>query len=465
MRCCCSRRSAAASRRGSSNDVPATMASLSAFNRWLEDDWGFHYRGRLIGVPMLSLADPDAALAEVGSLIERGARIVHVRPAPVPTGRGRGRSLGDRLHDRVWATLAEAGIPVAFHLGDSGYNSFAGAWGSADTFEAFGGVDVLSRLVVSDRAIHDTIGSLVIDGVFHRHPKLRVASIENGSDWLHLAREAPAQAFQPDPVGVPRGPARHRAPTRLGDALSRGRLARARRSDRRRADPVRIRLAPRRGRRAPARLRQGALALQGGRGPPDHARELSRAARGADQRMDFALSEEQELLQDTVRSFVAKECPPKIVRAIFDGERAPVPALWNGLAEIGIAGLAIPEALRRRGTRAARPRARRRRARPRRGARPVPRSRARGARARARRERGAAERPGCRGSRRATRARRWRSPRTTGAGCRRSGASSSRTAACAAASSSCPRRRAPTSTSSAAAAARSRSSKPEPARA
>jgi alkylation response protein AidB-like acyl-CoA dehydrogenase len=60
--------------------------------------------------------------------------------------------------------------------------------------------------------------------------------------------------------------------------------------------------------------------------------------------MDFALSEEQELLQSTVHGFVAKECPPQTVRAIFDGERQAVPALWKGLAEIGIAGLVVPEA-------------------------------------------------------------------------------------------------------------------------
>lgn len=193
------------------HDVPATMASLSAFNRWLEEDWGFSYEGRLIGVPMLSLADPDAALAEAGSLLARGARVVHVRPAPVPTGQGSGRSLGDPLHDPVWARLAEAGVPVAFHLGDSGYNAFAGAWGAAGVFEAFGQVDVLSRLVVSDRAIHDTVGSLIVHGVFHRHPKLKIASIENGSDWLHLlvkrlrklANQTPS-AFREDPLDTVR---------------------------------------------------------------------------------------------------------------------------------------------------------------------------------------------------------------------------------------------------------------------
>ena len=196
---------------GLRHDIPATMASLSAFNRWLEEDWGFAHRGRLIGVPMLSLADPAAALAEVNSLIERGARMVHIRPAPVPAQSGGGRSLGDKLHDPVWARLAEAGVPVAFHLGDSGYNAFAAAWGAAGTFEGFGNVDVLSRLVVSDRPIHDTLASLVIHGVFHRHPKLRVASIENGSDWLHrlvkrlrkLANQSPS-AFHEDPLDTVR---------------------------------------------------------------------------------------------------------------------------------------------------------------------------------------------------------------------------------------------------------------------
>jgi predicted TIM-barrel fold metal-dependent hydrolase len=168
------------------HDVPATMASLTAFNRWLEEDWGFAYERRLIAAPMLSLADPDAALTELDSLIERGARIVLIRPAPVPGEHGTSRSLGDRAHDPVWARLAQASIPVAFHLGDSGYNAFTVMWGGSANFEGFGNTSILSRILVSDRAIHDTIAALVVDGVFFRHPTLRVASIENGSDWLAL---------------------------------------------------------------------------------------------------------------------------------------------------------------------------------------------------------------------------------------------------------------------------------------
>jgi predicted TIM-barrel fold metal-dependent hydrolase len=168
------------------DDIPATMASLSAFNRWLEEDWGYSHEDRIIAAPMISLADPQAAAAEVDSLLDRGARIVHVRPAPVPTGHTKGRSLGDPLHDPVWARLAEASVPVAFHLGDSGYNAMLSApWGGSDRFEPFRHPDILGRVIISDRAIHDTMASLIVHGVFTRHPHLRVASIENGSDWIY----------------------------------------------------------------------------------------------------------------------------------------------------------------------------------------------------------------------------------------------------------------------------------------
>ena len=189
------------------HDVGATMASLSAFNRWLEEDWGFDYRGRILAAPMLSLADPDAAVAEVESLLQRGVRIVHVRPAPVPGPNGTSRSLGDKLHDPVWARIAEAGVPVAFHLGDSGYEArFGSAWGGRGDF-GFGKSDPLGHVLSEGRAIHDTVASLVVHGVFRRHPTLRVASIENGSDWLdvlvkHLRKQANQTpwAFAEDPL-------------------------------------------------------------------------------------------------------------------------------------------------------------------------------------------------------------------------------------------------------------------------
>ena len=61
--------------------------------------------------------------------------------------------------------------------------------------------------------------------------------------------------------------------------------------------------------------------------------------------MHFGLTEEQALLQETVRGFVAGECPAPRLREIFDAGPGHDPALWKGLAEIGIAGLTVPEPL------------------------------------------------------------------------------------------------------------------------
>src|SRR5215470_9543589 len=60
--------------------------------------------------------------------------------------------------------------------------------------------------------------------------------------------------------------------------------------------------------------------------------------------MDFGLSEEQELLQDTVRSFAKGECPVQRLREIYDAG-GHEPALWKGLAELGCAGLGLPESV------------------------------------------------------------------------------------------------------------------------
>jgi len=59
--------------------------------------------------------------------------------------------------------------------------------------------------------------------------------------------------------------------------------------------------------------------------------------------MHFGLTEEQEMLQETVRGFVANECPPPRLREIFDAGTGDAPALWRGIVEMGLTGLVIPE--------------------------------------------------------------------------------------------------------------------------
>ena len=189
------------------HDVEATMATVHAFNLWLDEDWGFDRPDhRIISAPIISLADPDKAVEEVEYVLGKGAKMVLVRPAPVP-GVVKPRSLGDPVHDPVWARLAEAGVPVGFHLSDSGYLAIAALWGGKATFEGFGKKDPLDQVLLDDRAIHDAMASMIVHQVFTRHPRLKVASIENGSYFVYrlikrlkkAANIAPYH-FKEDPV-------------------------------------------------------------------------------------------------------------------------------------------------------------------------------------------------------------------------------------------------------------------------
>jgi predicted TIM-barrel fold metal-dependent hydrolase len=164
------------------HDPEAASAAFSGFNRWLEEDWGFAYRDRLFAAPYISMMDPEWAASEVASLIDRGARLISMVPGPVPIG-DRSRSIADPSYDAVWSRINEAGIAVAFHSGDAGYRAFtAEAWGGQREFRAFNYDSLVGCL--SPEPIHDTFAALVCHGLFDRHPRLRVASIECGSTWV-----------------------------------------------------------------------------------------------------------------------------------------------------------------------------------------------------------------------------------------------------------------------------------------
>jgi len=59
--------------------------------------------------------------------------------------------------------------------------------------------------------------------------------------------------------------------------------------------------------------------------------------------MDLGLSEEQELLKNSAREFLEKECPEEHVRAMEEDEKGYSPDLWKKMADLGWQGLMIPE--------------------------------------------------------------------------------------------------------------------------
>ena len=80
-------------------------------------------------------------------------------------------------------------------------------WGLTTEFEAFR-YDPLKRLLTYSN-IADTVAALIGGGLFDRFPKIRVCTIENGSDWvsglvkrLGKAYKQASYAFPSDPVEI-----------------------------------------------------------------------------------------------------------------------------------------------------------------------------------------------------------------------------------------------------------------------
>ncbi len=162
-------------------EVGMTYKVFRAFNEWLEDDWGYDHRHRLYSAPAIPVLDPQLATEELDRVLERGARLIALRPGPA-----NGRSPADPVWDPFWARLQEADVPAAYH-------AYGGLDAYGDAFRLLwqrNGVgdrayeSNLQQAWVGDRPMLDTALALVLGNVFGRFPQLKVLSVELGCAWV-----------------------------------------------------------------------------------------------------------------------------------------------------------------------------------------------------------------------------------------------------------------------------------------
>lgn len=187
------------------DDTQAVVALMKGFNRWIEEDWGFDYKEKIFASPYISLMDIDQAVSELEWCLEKGARTIVMRPAPVWTQEGQ-LSPGDPVFDPFWSRINEAGITTVIHAGDSGYSSQGyaeDAFGSSMTGRYRPSIKAFSI----ERAAHDWLITMSMERMYTRFPNLRIASVENGADYLDMlfrklkqqAKKSPSW-FDEDPV-------------------------------------------------------------------------------------------------------------------------------------------------------------------------------------------------------------------------------------------------------------------------
>lgn len=163
--------------------------ALDAYNEWA-CKLTSKFPGRMWIAAVLKSAKPgataDGLAAEAAHLIKLGARAVFI-PTGLPPADLRP---SDPALDKFYATLAEANVSLVTHPpGGTGFTSKAWRPG------------MLSG-INGHIAEENFIASLVMGGVFHRHPTLRFGVVECGASWIGPLAEY--LDFSADPARAPK---------------------------------------------------------------------------------------------------------------------------------------------------------------------------------------------------------------------------------------------------------------------
>ena len=165
----------------SSRDDDVLYGGIDALNRGMSEACGAD--DRLLAVGMVSLRDPERALASLDRALELGCSAILV-----PTAADGDRSPAHVANDPVWARVAEAGVPIVCHIG-LGSGTLRPAWHNngqpIPRDHVGGGENVRSKDFPSMHHNPEKfLTCMVLDGVFERFPELRCGVIELGASWV-----------------------------------------------------------------------------------------------------------------------------------------------------------------------------------------------------------------------------------------------------------------------------------------
>ena len=151
-------------------DTELVNRCMQVYNDWIAE-YCQAYPKRLKGIAMINVDDIDWAIEEVKRTQKLGlvGAMIPVFPAP-----GRSYNLPD--YEPFWATAEDLGIPLSLHI----------ATIRPGTVQELVDLETLppEYFCNADYWVRMSFASMIFNGVFERHPKLVVGSIENEAAWV-----------------------------------------------------------------------------------------------------------------------------------------------------------------------------------------------------------------------------------------------------------------------------------------
>jgi predicted TIM-barrel fold metal-dependent hydrolase len=140
---------------------------------------------RLLPLPLMPAWDIDLCITEAKRVKALGARGVNMTSDPQDLG---APDLANRAWDPFWEVVSDLELPVHFHIGASVtamtfYGKYFWESQKEGTKLAIGGTLLF---IGNARVVTNTI----LSGMFDRHPKLQMVSVESGVGWIPFILEA-----------------------------------------------------------------------------------------------------------------------------------------------------------------------------------------------------------------------------------------------------------------------------------
>jgi predicted TIM-barrel fold metal-dependent hydrolase len=148
-------------------DVDYKKACFDAYNLWIAEYCGAH-PDRLIGVGQTALRSVGEGIEDLRTITALGLRGVMLPGTPAVS------DYDDPVYAPFFAAAVELGLPLSFHILTEGAN-FSGLRARGPKLNGF-----LSII----RGCQDIVGVFVLGGVFERHPKLKIVSVEADAGWV-----------------------------------------------------------------------------------------------------------------------------------------------------------------------------------------------------------------------------------------------------------------------------------------
>jgi predicted TIM-barrel fold metal-dependent hydrolase len=147
-------------------DIELKQACMEAYNRWLLS-FCAPYPDRLIGLGQCAVRTPDSGIAELRVIAAQGFKGVMLPGFPGEA------DYDDLRYGEFFDAIVDLGLVASFHILTSG-EQLARSWRGSR----------INSFMSILRSNQDLMSMFVFDGIFMRHPGLRIVSVEADGGWV-----------------------------------------------------------------------------------------------------------------------------------------------------------------------------------------------------------------------------------------------------------------------------------------